>query len=780
MASVGVWRIGALAFALAACGPDDSPPAATERGSPAAGPEASGSAPPSAEQERAAFVGSARCAACHASEAGAWRGSHHDLAMQVAEEGTVLGDFGDAKLASFPSVTRFTRRDGRFLVETEGPDGRTAEFEVKYVFGVDPLQQYLVELPGGRLQVLPVGWDVARSRWFSMQEGERIPPGDPFHWTGPYQRWNTMCAECHSTDLRKGYDAATGTYRTTWAEIDVACEACHGPGAEHVALAETGGAATTPGAGLGVRFDAAHPRAEIEACAPCHARRSRAAIEDLHGRALLDQFAPSALREGLYHADGQILEEVYEYGSFLQSRMYAAGVRCSDCHDPHSLRLRAEGNALCTRCHSESPDPRFPGLRAKRYDAPEHHHHAEGSPGARCVGCHMPERTYMVVDPRHDHSLRIPRPDLSARLGTPNACNACHGERDSAWAAAAIARWYGPDRRKEPHWGEVLAAARAGAPEAGPPLLALARDAAQPAIVRATAVELLPGQGPEGEAALAAAVSDPEELVRLAAARSLGLLPFEARIEPAARGLRDPVRAVRLESARALGPLASEFLAPPDRRALFSALGEYEARERADADFGPAHHNLALLAEAGGDAETAESEYRAALRLDPDFQPARVNLATLLNRLGRNQESEALLRQALADAPEDGEIHYSLGLLLAEQGRNEEAEAELRQAAGLLPRRARVRYNHALALQRLGRAEEAEAGLLSARAAAPDDPDVLHALVVLYAQAGLWERALPVARALVELSPGEGPRTLLLRVEEELARRAAGSPPGSG
>jgi predicted CXXCH cytochrome family protein len=625
-----------------------------------------------------------------------------------------------------------------------------------------------------------VGWDTARRRWFSLQPGERMAPGDPFHWTGRYQSWNAMCAECHSTDLRKGYDAASDGYATTFAEIDVACEACHGPGAEHAAAAEAGRAATTPGAGLRVRFDAAHPRTEIEACAPCHARRSRAAAEDLHGRAFLDDFAPSTLREGLYHADGQILEEVYEYGSFLQSRMFAAGVRCSDCHDPHRLRLRAEGDALCTRCHSESPDPRFPGLRAKRYDAPEHHHHAQGAPGARCVDCHMPERTYMVVDARRDHSLRIPRPNLSAKLGTPNACNACHAGREPAWAAAAIARWYGPDRRQEPHWGEVFAAARARAPEAGPALVALARDAKQPAIVRATALELLPAEGREAGSALLEAISDPEDLVRLAAARSLDRLPFEARLEPAERGLRDPLRAVRLEAARALGPLASEFLAPPDRRALFAALREYEARERADADLGPAHHNLALLAEAGGDPQTAEIEYRAALRLDPEFQPARVNLATLLSRLGRHAESEALLREALARAPQDGEIHYSLGLLLAETERNAEADGFLREAARLLPQRARVRYNHALALQRLGRAAEAEAELLSARAAAPDDPDVLHALVVLYAQSQQWERALPHARALVELSPGEGPRALLLRVEDELARRAAGPPPGSG
>jgi predicted CXXCH cytochrome family protein len=460
--------------------------------------------------------------------------------------------------------------------------------------------------------------------------------------------------------------------------------------------------------------------------------------------------------------------------------MYAQGVRCSDCHDPHSLQLRAEGNALCVRCHSETPDPGFPTLKAGRYDAPEHHHHAEGSEGARCVGCHMPERSYMVVDPRHDHSLRIPRPDLSQKLGTPNACNSCHADRDPAWAASAVARWYGPDRRQEAHYGEVLAAGRARDPDAGPALVALARDATQPAIVRASAVEFLPGYGAEALDALTASASDPEELVRLAAARSLDALPLELRLEPARRALSDPRRAIRIEAARSLGPLASDFLGPSERHALRTSLAEYEAFQRAAADLGPSHHNLALLAETGGDPETAELEYRAALRLDPDFQPARVNLATLLNRLDRNEEALVLLREALERAPEDGEIHYSLGLLLAEVGQIEAAEVELARASQLLPGRPRVRFNHALALQRIGRTQQAEAELLAARAAGAEDRDVLHALVMLYAQSDQWERALPHARALVLLSPGEGPRSLLLRVEEEVAKRAAGPPPGSG
>ncbi len=759
-----------LACALAACGPGDAPPGG---GPGAAATKDAAASPPSG---RAAFVGGERCASCHPTEAAAWRGSHHDLAMQVADEDTVLGDFDHAELPRSPVGMRFFRRDGRFLAEAEGPDGKPGEYEVKYVFGVDPLQQYLVEFPGGRLQPLPAGWDVARKRWFSLEQGGPLPPDDPFHWTGRYQSWNVMCAECHSTDLRKNYDAATDSYATDWSEIDVSCEACHGPGAAHV---EKALAAEASGADLAVRFDREHPRTEIESCAPCHSLRSHVSAEDLHGRPLFDDFAPQILREGAYYPDGQILQEVYEYGSFLQSKMYAKGVRCSDCHDPHSLRLRAEGDALCLRCHSETPNPDFESLRAKRYDTPEHHHHEKESDGARCVACHMPERSYMVVDPRHDHSLRIPRPDLSRKIGTPNACNACHTDRDPAWAEAAVARWFGPERRQETHYGEVLAAARARDPKAAPALMALARDAAQPAIVRASAVELLAGYGPEAVEAIDLASSDPEEIVRLSAARSLDALPFELRIDPARRALADPRRAIRLEAARSLGPLASDFLGPAGRNALRTALGEYEAAQLAAADIGPSHHNLALLAESGGDPQRAEREYRTALRLDPGFQPARVNLATLLNKLRRNDEALTLLREARERAPDDGEIHYSLGLLLAEEGQLEAAEVELARASELLGGRGRVRYNHGLALQQLGRSQEALVELTAALAAMPGDRDVLRALVMLHAQANEWERALPHARALAEHHPGEGSRSLLLRVEDEAAKRSAGPPPGS-
>ncbi len=712
------------------------------------------------------FVAASSCAECHPAQLQAWTGSHHDRAMQVAEPNTVLGDFSGTQ-ASFSVV------DGSYRVRSVGADGKPGEFPAPYTFGVAPLQQMLVALPGGRLQAFTTAWDSERRSWFPLYPDEKIAPEDPLHWTGRYQRWNTMCADCHSTGVQKGYDEATDSYRTTWAEIDVGCQACHGPGSAHVAWAREGAkreGATPDGNGLAVQLAASDARREVESCAPCHARRAQLLGSIPYGREFLDGFLPSTLDPGLYHVDGQIDGEVYEYGSFLQSKMYARGVRCTDCHDAHRGKLVAEGNALCGRCHSTQPDPRFPTLSSKTYDSPEHHHHEAGSSGASCVGCHMPTRYYMVVDPRQDHSIRVPRPDLSVKLGTPNACNSCHADRDPEWADAAVARWYGSGRRQEAHFGEVFAAARKGDAGAIPELARIAGDAESPAIVRATALSLLEPAGEAALPALALAGRDADPWLRSAAASACDALPAGSRLRVAEPLLSDPVLAVRIEAARVLSAVPPEQVPEGARERLASALREFEAAQRVQADLPGAHLNLAVVYANRGDTARAEAEYRLALRMDPRFLPASFNLATLLNQLGRNEEAERVLRDAIRRAPGEGELYYSLALLLAESGRTEAAAAELDQAAALMPDRPRVRYNQGLALMRIGKRERAEAALRSARELAPRDPEILNALAILYAESGDWQRALPLARQLVELVPGApGPRELLARIESELA-----------
>ena len=404
---------------------------------------------PPGQLDTEGYVGSAVCASCHAVAYQAWQNSHHDLAMQEASAETVLGDFADAKFSYNGRPTRFFRKGEEYWLETDGPDGKPTPYRVEYVFGVHPLQQYLLRLSGGRLQALSIAWDnrphrEGGQRWFHLYPEDDIDARDPLHWTGPYQNWNSRCAECHSTNLEKKYDSAKQEYNTTWFELNVGCEACHGPAGKHLQLARSGTLAEHPDSGLAVNlaergewaFPGNHSIAarqpplfgsqQVESCGRCHARRGTLG-EYHYGRQLLDTHRLSLLEDPLYHPDGQIRDEVYVYGSFRQSKMYQAGVVCSNCHDPHSNQLRAPGNGVCTQCH-----------QASTYAGPRHHHHDTGSAGASCANCHMPETTYMVVDPRRDHSMRIPRPDLSVVIGTPNACNQCHQTQSAQWAVLRL------------------------------------------------------------------------------------------------------------------------------------------------------------------------------------------------------------------------------------------------------------------------------------------------------------------------------------------------------
>src|SRR5262245_4182157 len=402
--------------------------------------ETSAPAPTAAPEPALEFVGSAACAECHADASAAWRGSQHARAIQLAGPDTVRGDF---------STGEFAAHDGRYFVHSAGPDGAPADFPVKYTFGLEPLQQVLLELPGGRLQAYTRAWDVKKKRWFDLYPDEKLVPGDELHWTGRQQNWNFMCADCHSTDVRKGYDPATRTFETKWSDFTVGCEACHGPGSRHVewARAKTGGSlglavdlgerrrahwSIDPHTGNGARSQPRPDDAEIETCAPCHARRAHLAEGWRAGGQFLDHYRPALLESPLYWADGQQRAEDYTWGSFLQSRMYAKGVTCSDCHEPHAGKLRASGNALCEQCHS-----------AEKYDRPAHHFHKAESAGAQCVARHMPTATYMQIDPRHDHSLRIPQPAATVALGVPNACDACHHDRGAKWEAAELAKRLG-------------------------------------------------------------------------------------------------------------------------------------------------------------------------------------------------------------------------------------------------------------------------------------------------------------------------------------------------
>ncbi len=636
------------------------------------------------------YVGRNECRTCHETEFQSWLNSDHDKAMDVAADSTVLGDFDDAVFSSKGVTSRFFRRDGKFFVHTAGPGGKMGDFEIAYTFGHEPLQQYLVPFPGGRLQCLTIAWDTDDDRWFDLYPDADIPHDDWLSWTGGGQNWNGMCAECHSTDLKKGYDPETRTFNTTWFEIDVSCESCHGPGSGHVEWAKIQPMARpeVDDYGLAVPTGDLETVELVNLCAPCHARRVILGDYDHADPHLLENMVPTTLDQGLYHADGQILDEVYVYGSFVQSKMFANDVSCRDCHDSHSLKLKFEGNDLCLQCHL-----------GETYDNYDHHFHKkihEGQPsdGALCVKCHMPEQAYMVIDERADHSIRVPRPDLSLKTGSPNACNTtdCHGDKTVAWSVEHYEKWYGLARK--PHYGTTLAEGRVGTPEARDDLIRLAGDMLYPAMVRATALSLLPNYpSPESTRAFARALADEDPLVRYTAVNNASAATGQEFVDLLAPLLFDPVRSVRIMVASRLADAPAEMLKPYQLEALATSLAEYEVAMAYSLDFSFAGFNLGNLYARMGEAQKAEMYYRTAIDIDGLFIPARANLAVVLNSLGRNEEAETQLKAALEAEPEAYDLAYSLGLLLGEMGKYEEAEKYLAIAVEGMPDHERAAYN---------------------------------------------------------------------------------------
>ena len=716
------------------------------------------------------YVGGETCLGCHQNESAAWTGSHHDLAMQVPSEETVLGDFSGVTFEYYGRSSTFFRRDEAFFVRTEGQDGELHDYQIAYTFGASPLQQYLIQFPDGKLQTLGIAWDArvpseGGQRWYHLYPNEDVTPEHALHWTGPEQRWNYQCAECHSTNLQKNYDLDLDRYSTTWSDLDVSCEACHGPASAHVDWARsTSGDAVQPASEMGLVVDLSDRdegvwvvgageriatrtpartfREEIATCAPCHSRRQLIAEEDYPvGGSPLNALRPALLDEGLYHSDGQIREEVYVYGSFLQSAMYAAGVTCSDCHDPHSARLRATGNALCSSCHL-----------AAAYDSPAHHNHEQGTMGAECVSCHMPTQTYMGVDPRRDHSMRVPRPDLTVTLGTPNACTQCHDDRSADWAADMVTQWYGAER--SPHYGEVLAQGRWVVPTAGRQLADLAADPTQPAIARATALRLLRTYGGTAvETVVEQALLDPHPLVRFGAVRASEAIPPERRFRLVYRMLEDSVKLVRTQAARALASVPRALM--PQSPLLDRVTSEYIGSQLINADRPEAHLNTGTLHAARGDMARAQEALETALRVDSAFVPAWVNLADLMRSSGREAEAERLLREGADRSDDDGVARHALGLALVRQGRMDEALAELRRATVADASNARFAYVYGVALHSTGQVEPAVAFLEESLAVHPYDLATLTALLSFNWDAGDLDEAIRYAEMWVAMAPDD-------------------------
>ena len=730
------------------------------------------------------YVGRDKCIDCHKDQYELFKGSHHDMAMDIATDETVLGDFNNTTFTNFGVTSKFYKKGDDFYVYTEGTDGEMKEFKIDYTFGYYPLQQYLIKFPHNGYQCLPLSWDCrpkeeGGQRWFHLYPDEPIRHDDILYWTSRTQTWNFMCAECHSTNLKKNYNLDSMTYNTTWTEIDVSCEACHGPGSEHVKWAEADelGEPTDQWKDMGMAIlladtntfpwkindstgnaertvPLAHDKT-IEMCARCHTRRSQLTEEYTYGGSILNTHDIQLLDHIHYFYDGQILDEDYVYGSFVQSKMYMQGVRCVDCHDPHSGERIAEGDDLCLRCHSP-----------EKFASRDHHFHDPKQEGARCIECHMVDRNYMVVDPRNDHSFRIPRPDLTEKIGVPNACNDCHDDKSTKWAVESFKKWW--DLGKYPkHYGITIAEASKGMPSSRSELIAIAHDTTHAPIIRSTAIyylQMFPGQ--DVASALCPLLKNTDPLIRATTVATLSFVPLDQLSRHLLPLLKDNVKLVRMRVAHALLQIDKTKLNDEQLTLLKKVTDEYIEVQYTNSDVTAGLLNLGVYHYYNGNYNASEMFYNKAIETHPAFDGSYINLADLYRNQNREKEGIEVLQKGLKKASYSADIHHAMGLAKIRSNKKQESLGYLQEASKIAPQNSRYQYVYAIALNSLGKPKEAIKTLEDALKESPYDTDVLYTLVTLNIEQNDKTKALFYANKLTEYYPNnQNFKTLLQQIK---------------
>lgn len=693
------------------------------------------------EQGKNKFVGDQSCKSCHAKENNEWLQSHHFMAMQPPNDSTVKGDFNNTTLTADGVTSRFFKKDNHFFINTEGEDGKNQNFEVKFIFGFTPLQQYLVEFPGGRMQVPRVSWDTKLKKWFHQYPGQKIAAHDWMHWTGNAQNWNTMCAACHSTNLQKNYNADADTYTTTYSSINVSCESCHGAGKQHIDYAnsdEYKKGNKTPGSYIHLVKNAGQT-AQINTCAPCHARKSEISASLIQSDEIFDNYIPDIPTTEYFHADGQVDAEDYIYTSFLQSKMFRRGVMCSNCHNPHSAKLVQVGNQTCLQCH------------AKTYDDPSHSFHP-GITAADCKSCHMPDKIYMGNDLRHDHSFRVPRPDLTVKYGTPNACANCHKNKPAQWASDAIVKWYGPARKY--HFADDLIPGSRLDSNSEAHLLRLLYDTTVPNIIKATSVKYLGDMGnPNSLPAIIKMLASTDAQTRYRAVRSLATFEPSNWRDAVGPLLADKVRAVRIAAADIYSTIPNQQIPDQLAPAFAAARNELQSYLLYQADFAVGNLMIADHYLQMQDYNNAEKFYVRGLKKDSLMNYGRLNLSAVYNAMGKNEQALNELKTAAKIDNKNDRIFYNLALLYNELNNKPEAEKSFAKAVELKTKNPKVYYNYGLLLNANRNFKAAENVLQKGIAISPADAGLYYALTFVYLQSNDIAKAKQAGIRLKQLDP---------------------------
>lgn len=621
------------------------------------------------------------CVSCHNSAVSDWQQSDHAKAMDVANNKTVLANFQNITTVHFSQKARFYKQGDLFKIDlTEG--GNTTTYTVSYTFGHYPLQQYLVPTEDGRFQVFPFAWDSREiskggQKWYPNYANEDIQANDRLHWQQPLQNWNGMCADCHSDGLKRNYSSSENSFDSHWDNINIGCQSCHGKMDDHTGtltntktsligsnkqMQQVLSWLLTPGDSVARLRDtqgnlaskqAKHVNGKfMETCFSCHSLRAPLTDGIEPDVEFLNQFSPSLLSQPLYHSDGQIKEETYVYGSFLQSKMFTEGVTCLDCHNKHTMKVKTQTNGLCLQCHN-----------AEVYQQQKHTGHSLNSTGSQCVNCHMPEVTYMGVDARRDHSFRIPRPDLSEIYDTPNACVNCHQEQDNKWAEMQLEQWHGkPTPLSDGEQLFINLQHQGWLPLAVHLKLINNQDLNE--IKRASAIMLLPNSTQQlSELQVQTWVSSSEPLIRLAIARIGHLLPPTERTKSYKNLLDDKYKAIRVAAANHLISSGLEK-SPSFKKAFDELIGSNEISSWR----GEGKLNQSLVHLNKGKRKLAMASLNQAIDIDPYFDVSYVNLADAYRNINDTKNEQLTLSLGIKQNPKSAILHYSYGMYLIRSG----------------------------------------------------------------------------------------------------------------
>lgn len=708
------------------------------------------------------------CGNCHQQQVADWKESDHFHAMEKATTATSLGKFDGRSIEYLGKPAVFSQDAKQKLwVDFVDEQGKKQHLNVIYTFGYQPLQQYVIDAGKGRWQFIPFAWDSRTEkqggqRWFVLHPDES--PNDTFHWTQQGQNWNQMCADCHVTDYKKNYDAKTQTYTPEFSAINVSCKACHGDESNHIKWANGDKNIANKGYDINIKLRtplfqkdtsgnmvSVQPLTEshqVDNCATCHARRTQLA-DRRSPQDMVNTMMPALLSANLYQADGQIADEVYVWGSFMQSKMHEKGVTCTNCHNPHSGKLKLPGNETCTQCHSQTD-----------YDSDTHHKHERFSQGNQCVDCHMPATTYMQVDPRRDHSFKVPRPDLTLSTGVTNSCNSCHVDQSATWAKDKLKKWFPNSQYQDsPHYATVFHQADNGGLTASTELSKIAQDVNYTDIVRASALSRM-ATLPDTNAmvAITRAVKADEPLKKLGAIEAAQNFPIAQRWRLLSPLLNDEALSIRTEAARVLAPILPDLaqaakLSTQERDALNATLEEYRQVQAYQSDRGFSYAALGNLAINLNQLNEAELHFRKAIDVEPIFIPAYVNLADVYRLQKAETKAQAALDKGLIIAPKNASLHYAKAMSYVRDKQKNKALESLRKATIYAPDSMQYHYTYSLLLKDLGKPTEAVKALVKADSLSPNNPDLVYSIAQSYIELKDYAAALTYAKKLQQLLP---------------------------